>query len=155
MKRGSLELQRWQQSFGTRLVNTDITLRWRRCNTMCCNSLFCFIFMFVYSKLLYLTFSFFQQCPCLIWFAERACKQLSQRGKMIHLYPIDMPFLTHLSEKSPPSCIKFRACSKSCNFSRTEIALKLQVVYTRGLKLQSGCNRDCTENRDKNCIKNC
>ena len=27
--------------------------------------------------------------------------------------------------------------AKRCNFSRTEIALKLQVVYTRDLKLQS------------------
>ena len=30
-----------------------------------------------------------------------------------------------------------RASSKRCNFSRTEIALKLQVVCTRDLKLQS------------------
>ena len=51
---------------------------------------------------------------------------------MTHWYPAtDMPFLPHFSEKSPPRCIKFRACSKRCNFSRAEIALKLQVVYTK------------------------
>ena len=26
--------------------------------------------------------------------------------------PADTSFLTHLSEKSPPNCIKFRACAK-------------------------------------------
>ena len=51
---------------------------------------------------------------------------------MTNWYPAtDMPFLPHFSEKSPPRCIKFRACSKRCNFSRAEIALKLQVVYTK------------------------
>ena len=125
---------------------------------MCCDYLFCFVFTFVCSKLLYITYFFFQQYPCLIWFTEQACKQLSARkNDALYWYPTDMLLLRHFfSEKSPPSCIKFRrACSKRCIFSRVEIALKLQVMYTRDLKLQNRRDKDCTENRDKNCIKNC
>ena len=113
--------------------------------------LFCF-HVCLFQTALHNFFSFFQQCPCLIWLAKQACKQLSARkNDALYWYLTDMPFLPHFSEKSPPSCIKFRACSKRWNFSRAEIALKLQVVYTCDLKLQSGCNKDCTEN----CIKNC
>ena len=47
-------------------------------------------------------------------------------SKMTHEDPTGMPFLTHFSLKSPPSCIKFQACSKRCHFFCAEIALKLQ-----------------------------
>ena len=71
------------------------------------------------------------------------------RVEMTHWYTINMPFLLHFSEKSPPRCIKFRACSKRCNFSRIEIALTLQVVYMRYFNFLGGRDKDCTENRDK------
>ena len=40
-------------------------------------------------------------------------------------------------------------CSKRSNFSRTEVALNLQVVYTRNLKMQSVRDKNCTGIRGK------
>ena len=96
MKRGSFEQQCWQQSLGTRLVNTDITLRWRRCNTMCCNYLFCIVFTFVCSKLLYFNNFFFLFSSVHAWYGlPSKLANNCQRGKMTHCYPTDMPFLPH------------------------------------------------------------
>ena len=154
MKRGSFEQQRWQQSMGTWHVNTHITPRWRRCNILCCNYLLCIVLRLFVPNCSTSLFHFFQQCPCLIWFAEQACKQLSARKNdplVPHWYALFAAFFWKIAAKLHQVSSMLETLQFFSRWNCSEVAGGLHAWFEVAEWVQQRLHWKSRQN----CIKNC